>query len=233
MARTVLLVFSLLLLARSLSAQEFRALLQGTVKDPTGAVIPHARVVLRNPSAGLERTIVADRAGHYVFQLLPPGDYTLTVQASGFRTTTQGNIMLQTNERIRLDVPLSLGPASSAIVVTGDVSMLQPDSSALGSVVRMGAIDSLPLKGHSSLLLFNLAVGVVSNRYGEDSRPGNTVQNVLYSVNGSPPASGDVSVDGVSNTVNVNRGTNLSAWVPAMDAVAEFKLQTGTLPAEY
>jgi len=74
---------------------------------------------------------------------------------------------------------------------------------------------------------------VVSNRYGEDARPANTVQNVLYSANGSPPASGDVSVDGVSNTVNVNRGTNLAAWVPAVDAVAEFKLQTGTLPAEY
>jgi hypothetical protein len=222
-----------LLFVCGLTAQEFRALLQGTITDPTGAVIPQARVLLRNSATGLERSGAANRTGHYVFQLLPPGDYTLTVRAAGFHTTTHRDIALQTNEHAVIDVALALGESSSTVIVSGDATMLQPGSSALGSVVRMGAIDSLPLKGHSSLLLFNLAVGVVSNRYGEDSRPGNTVQNVLYSVNGSPPASGDVSVDGVSNTVNVNRGTNLSAWVPAMDAVAEFKLQTGTLPAEY
>ena len=119
------------------------------------------------------------------------------------------------------------------ITVPADALMAQADSSSLGGVIRLDLLESLPWKGHSSLLLFNLEAGVVSNRYGEDTRPVNTVQNVLYSANGAPPAAGDISVDGVSNTVNGNRGTNLSAWVPALDAVAEFKLQTGTLPAEY
>jgi hypothetical protein len=98
---------------------------------------------------------------------------------------------------------------------------------------QQSTIENLPLKGHSSLFMFTLATGVVNNRYGEDTRPNDTVTNILYSANGSPPASGDVSVDGVSSTVNVNRGTALSPWVPSVDAVAEFKLQTGTLPAEY
>ena len=103
------------LLVSGLAGQEFRALLQGTVTDPTGAVIPRAQVVLRSVSTGLERSSVADRAGRYVFQLLPPGNYTLTVLAAGFRTTTQDNITLRTNERARIDVSLTLGPASSTI----------------------------------------------------------------------------------------------------------------------
>jgi hypothetical protein len=214
-----------LLLICCASAQEFRALLEGTITDPTGAVIPFARLTLRGAATAAARTSQADDMGHYVFPLLSPGTYVLTVAAAGFRTAVRDGITLFTDEHAHVDVQLVLGAMADTILINSDLSLVQSESSSLGSVVRAGAIDSLPLKGHSSLLLFNLAVGVVSNRYGEDSRPGNTVQNVLYSANGSPPASGDVSVDGVSNTVNVNRGT--------MDAVAEFKLQTGTLPAEY
>ena len=77
------------------------------------------------------------------------------------------------------------------------------------------------------------APGVVGNRYWEDTRPSDTGTNVLYTANGSPPATGEVSVDGVSNTVNVGRGLFLSPWVPSMDGVAEVKLLMGTLPAEY
>ncbi|MGH9659777.1 MAG: hypothetical protein ACRD96_14605, partial [Bryobacteraceae bacterium] len=111
--------------------------------------------------------------------------------------------------------------------------VVQTESTALGQVLRQKVIDTLPLKGHSSLFMFTLATGVVNNRYGEDTRPNDTITNVLFSANGSPVASGDVSVDGVANTVNVNRGVNISQWVPATDAIAEFKLVMGTLPAEY
>jgi hypothetical protein len=196
-------------------AQEFRATLQGTVTDPTRIVIPAAQASLRNRQTGLERTTAADRRGHYLFQFLPPGVYTLTVHAAGFRTAAREDIFLSLNSNVRLDVQMTIGLTLQTVLVTADAALVQAESSSLGAVVPEAVSATLPLKGHSSLLMFNLAPGVVSDRYGEDTRPANTVQNVLYSASGSPPASGDVSVDGVSNTVNVNRGTNISAVTPA------------------
>jgi hypothetical protein len=213
--------------------QEFRATLQGTVADPSKAVVSGAGLVLRNLASGVERRLATSSDGHYLFQFLPPGSYSLTTSAPGFKTDVRDNITLSLNDNVRLDVELAVGQTTERITVTGEVAMVQAESSSLGSVVRKEIIQSLPLKGHSSLFMFTLATGVVNNRYLEDTRPNDTITNVSYSANGAPMASGDVSVDGVANTVNVNRGVNISQWVPSVDAVAEFKLQAGTLPAEY
>ncbi len=219
--------------AASALAQEFRGTLQGTITDPSKAAIVGAEVSLRNVDTAVERQATTDGEGHYIFQFLLPGSYSLTTKAAGFKTIVREGIALSVTENLRLDVELPVGETTETVEVRGEVATVQAESSSLGQVIRQSTIDSLPLKGHSSLFMFTLATGVVNNRYGEDTRPNDTVTNILYSANGSPPASGDVSVDGVSSTVNVNRGTALSPWVPAVDAVAEFKLQTGTLPAEY
>jgi hypothetical protein len=229
-------VFSLLLLLAItplLCAQEFRATLQGTVSDPSNAVIAGAALTLRNTDTSVERKVIAGADGHYMFQFLPPGNYALTTGAAGFKADVRKDIKLSLSENVRLDVVLVIGQSTETVTVTGSVTTVQAESSTLGSVVRKEIIDSLPLKGHSSLFMFTLATGVVNNRYGEDTRANDTITNVSYSANGAPTASGDVSVDGVANTVNVNRGVNISQWVPAVDAVGEFKLVTGTLPAEY
>ena len=215
------------------SAQEFRATIQGTVADPSQAVVAGAEVVLRNVATGVDRRTLTTRDGHYLFQFLAPGGYSLTTSAPGFKTDVRDGISLSLGDNVRLNIELAVGQAIEKITVTGDVAMVQAESSSLGSVVRQEIVQSLPLKGHSSLFMFTLATGVVNNRYGEDTRPNDTITNVSYSANGAPMASGDVSVDGVANTVNVNRGVNISQWVPSVDAVAEFKLQAGTLPAEY
>jgi hypothetical protein len=216
-----------------LCAQEFRAKLQGTVTDPAGGVIPHASLTIRSPHTGFERRQFTDGNGYYLFSFLPPGGYVLTVSAPGFKIVVENNVVLGVSTAMRLNVELPISVAVESITVSAELSLVRPESGSLGSTVHEHLIGSLPLKGHSSLVLFNFSPGVISERYGEDTRPVNTVQNVLYSSSGAPPATGDVSVDGVSNTVNVNRGANIAAWVPAMDAVAEFKLQTGILPAEY
>jgi hypothetical protein len=221
------------LLSTSLFGQEFRATLQGTVQDPSQAVVADATLVLLNVNTGVERKAVSDTAGHYLFQFVAPGTYSLTTRAAGFKTEVRDGIQLSLGDNIRFDVQLSIGQAAETVTVSSNVTPLQTDSSSMGSVVRQEIVNSLPLKGHSSLFMFTLAAGVVNNRYMEDTRPNDTITNVSYSANGAPMASGDISVDGVANTVNVNRGVNISQWVPSVDAVAEFKLQTGTLPAEY
>ncbi|MCC6859370.1 MAG: TonB-dependent receptor [Bryobacterales bacterium] len=214
-------------------AQEFRATIQGTITDPSKSAIPNAAVVLRNVETGLERKTAADETGHYLFSFVPPGTYSLTVTAAGFKAGVMEKIALSLNQNARLDVELALGTAAESISVFADVSLVQPESSSLGAVVQRQIIDSLPLKGHSSLLMYSLTTGVVTTRYGEDIRPNDTASNMLFGSNGAPMASSDVSVDGVTNTVDLDRGAALSPWVPSTESVAEFKLQTGILPAEY
>ncbi|MBI3210305.1 MAG: TonB-dependent receptor [Candidatus Solibacter usitatus] len=217
----------------SLFAQEFRATIQGTVYDASKASVAGADVLLRNADTSVERKTETDASGHYAFPLLPPGNYTVTTKKPGFKTDVREGVRASLGDILRLDIDLAIGQATETISVSAAAAAVQTDSSSLGSVVRKEMIESLPLKGHSSLFMFTLATGVVNNRYGEDTRANDTITNVSYSANGSPMASGDVSVDGVANTVNVNRGVNISQWVPAVDAVGEFKLQAGTLPAEY
>jgi len=231
MTRQAAILF--LLLPVMAAAQEFRGTLQGTVSDPSKAAIAGAELVLRNVDTAVERTAAADSVGRYLFQFLPPGNYALQTKATGFKASHREGIRVSLGDNIRLDVELEVGQLTETVNVVGDVQVVQTETSSIGAVVRREIIDSLPLKGHSSLFMFTLATGVVNNRYGEDTRPNDTITNVSYSANGSPVASGGVSVDGVSNTVNVNRGVNISQWVPQVDAVGEFKLQTGTMPAEY
>ncbi len=216
-----------------LFAQEFRATLQGTVTDPSMAAIVGGDAVVRSLDTGVERRTVTNDQGHFLFSFLPPGNYSLTVGAPGFKTTMRDKISLSVSQVARLDIELALGAPAETITVSSEISLLQPDSSTLGTAVRKDIIEGLPLKGHSSLMMYNLSTGVVSTRIGEDIRPNDTASNMLTGVNGAPMAAIDVAVDGVANTVDLNRGASLSPWVPAVESVAEFKLQSGTLPAEY
>lgn len=215
------------------TSQEFRATLQGDVVDPSKSTIPAAEVILKNTQTGIERDTATDQSGHYIFQFVVPGTYSLSIKAPGFKTTIRDGIVLSLNDNIRLDIALELGAAAETVSVVSDVAVVQADTSSLGSVVNKQTIEHLPLKGHSSLYIYNLTPGVVGNRYLEDVRPSDTGSNVLFSANGAPVASGDIAVDGVTNTVNVGRGLSLSPWVPSTEAVAEMKMQLGTLPAEY
>lgn len=215
------------------SAQEFRATLQGTITDASKAVVSNTPVVLRNVDTAISRQEVTDKEGHYLFGFLTPGNYLLTLTVPGFKTYVQDLISLSVNQNARLDVELVVGASAETVSVAADLALVQSESSSLGSVVGTKMIDSLPMKGHSSLLMFNLATGITTNRMGGDGRPNDWSTNMMFPANGSPVATSDVAVDGVPNTVDVNHGTALSPWVPSMESVGEFKLQMGTLPAEY
>ncbi|HWS96179.1 MAG TPA: carboxypeptidase regulatory-like domain-containing protein, partial [Candidatus Methylomirabilis sp.] len=221
------------LLGASVTAQEFRGTLHGTITDPSQAVVSNATVSLKNLETGIVREVNADEAGHYLFPYVVPGTYSVTAKASGFKTTVRNGIEVSVNDNLRVDLEMALGQSTETVQVTAQAAAVQADTSSLGSTISERIVDALPLKGHSSLYLYTLANGVVGNRYFDDTRPSDTGTNVLFTANGAPVASGEVSVDGVSNTVNVGRGLYLSPWVPASDAVNEVKLLMGTLPAEY
>ncbi len=216
-----------------LSAQDFRSTLEGTISDPTQAAVAGAAVTLRNTETGQERSAVSGSDGGYLFQFLAPGKYALTVKAPGFRTNVRQGLELAVTQTRREDVAMQLGDTAETVNVVADVAVVETDSTALGTAIRQEIRDNLPLKGRSSLFMFTLTPGVVNNRYGEDTRPNDTITNIFFSANGAPVAATDVFVDGAANTVNVNRGVNISQWVPSVDSISEFKLEMGTLSAEY
>ena len=109
--KSKLTVCSLLLAACALS-QEFRATLQGDVIDPSKSTIAAAEVTLRNAQTGIERSTKTDAAGHYIFQYVVPGEYSVTTKAPGFKTAVKEGIQLSLNDNIRLDVDLALGAAA-------------------------------------------------------------------------------------------------------------------------
>jgi hypothetical protein len=220
-------------MASVMGAQEFRATLEGTVIDPNQAVVPGAQLTLVNVETAVEHQTTSGADGHYVFGLLTPGKYSLTTKAAGFKTDKHDSIPLNVGDTVRLDIDLALGEASESIVVSANAVAVAIDSSSLGSVVRQDIVDSLPLKGHGTLLMFELSAGVVSPIFPDDVRAIDQMHSVQYTSNGSPLGTGDVSLDGVSDMADVNRGYYIAAYQPSADSIAEFKLQSGTLPAEY
>ena len=231
-------LFAFLLLSLSLaSAQEFRATVQGTIFDPNHAVVPGAELTLRNVATAVERKTVSDGEGHYTFQFATPGVYSITTKAAGFKTDTRSGVQLSVGQNLRLDIDIALGETAERVVVEANAVAVSAESSTLGSVVRREIIDSLPIKGHGSLTMFVLAPGIenVSNgdKFSDDVRPIDQANNQRYSANGSPVGTGDTAVDGVPNMIDVNRGYYINGYVPPVDSVGEFKLQMGTLPAEY
>ncbi len=227
------LVSIFLAISLAVFAQDFRATLQGTVTDPQAANVSNATVVLTNAETGVERTTTTKDDGFYAFPYLSTGTYSLSVKASGFRTAVRDKITLNLSQVLREDIALALGDAAETIRVEASGSIIDTETTALGTAIRSEIRDNLPLKGRSSLFMFTLTPGVVNNRYGEDTRPNDTITNILFSANGAPVAATDVFVDGVANTVNVNRGVNISQWVPSVDSIGEFKLEVGTLAAEF
>jgi len=231
------LIAVLLVFVSPVLAQEFRATLQGTIIDPNNAVVPGAKLTLTNTATAVQRETVSDSEGHYVFQFVTPGTYSLATGASGFKTDTRSGIELSVGQNLRLDVNVVLGETTEKVVVEANAVAVAAESSSLGAVIRREIIDSLPIKGHGSLTMFVLAPGIenVSNgdKFSDDVRPIDQANNQRYSANGSPVGTGDTAVDGVPNMIDVNRGYYINGYVPPVDSVGEFKLQMGTLPAEY
>jgi Carboxypeptidase regulatory-like domain len=220
-----------------ISAQEFRATLRGTVFDPNQAVVPGAEVTLVNVETSVKRQTVSNADGNYVFEFILPGTYSVTTEAKGFKTDDHANIQINVGETVRVDVHLVLGQSSENVTVSANPVSVATDSSSSGTLVEQDIVESLPIKGHGSLTMYQLVPGIVylgnGNKYSDDVRPIDQSNEMRYTENGSPINTGQVVVDGVPDTVDVNRGFYVAAYVPSTDSIAEFKLQSGTLPAEF
>ncbi len=141
-------------------AQISTAELSGTVLDATGAAVPDATVTAINVETTIVHKTVSGKRGDYVLTDLPPGNYTLTVEAPGFRKLEQTGVSLQVNQQARVDLALQVGQTAETVSVTGHPPLLENESSSVGTVINQQLVNELPLNGRNFVQLATLSPGV-------------------------------------------------------------------------
>jgi hypothetical protein len=223
--RVILLqAFITLIAAASLSAQaSFTGTLLGTVTDPTGATIDGASVAITNQATNEVSRHKTDAAGNYYVPNLKPGDYSITIEAPGFKKFVQDRIPLQIDQRARVNASLTLGSTTEVIEVTGAAPVLQTETGAIGQVVDNRKIVGLPLNGRGAFSLIGLVPGVAE---GVNS----ATSGASARINGGRNRLNEVQLDGIT-AINV-KGGNVG-YTPMVDALEEFKIVTNSFSAEY
>ncbi len=160
-AAVALFLFPLLLTARLGFSQGITGDILGTVQDPTGGVVPGARVTLTAVDTGLKFEATSDEGGNYLFAELKPGHYSLQATKEGFQTATVSNIELLVGQRPRVDMTLQIGAVAQSIEVSaGGVQLLDTQTSTMGQVIQEKPVQELPLNGRNFIQLAVLSPGV-------------------------------------------------------------------------
>ena len=199
------------------------ASLRGTVTDQSGGVVIGAKVTLINTGTGIVRSMLSDKDGNYLFDLVQVGRYKVTVEKQGFTTFAQDGIVLELNQNGRLDVSLRIGQSAQTVEVTGNVAQVDTTSAVLGKVENERMINDLPLLDRDTLQLGLLQAGVFP------ADPDDTSGNP-FSVSGQRSESLTFLLDGANNTDFLGNNIVVS---PNPDAVEEFKILTNNYDAEY
>ncbi len=216
-------------------AQVDTATIVGTVQDATGAVVPGASVAVTATDTGIKTTARTDSTGNYVVTPLRIGNYSVRVEASGFKTETHAGIVLQVQDRLRVDFTMQVGSVNETVNVEAAVPVVQTESSALGDVVASQQITDMPLNGRDYTQLATLTTGVVKITESSGNINGATSQTNgnaggAFAVNGTRGNLNNFMLDGIDNNSNDNAGNVLQTNV---DAIQEFKVQTSNYSAEF
>src|ERR1700722_17711946 len=131
----------------------------GSVSDPSGALVPHAAVVINSQGTGEKRDLATDAEGNFSVQLLPPGNYDLTVHAPGFEPFILNGIQVRITEVSRLKIQLALSGAKEQIAVSAAPSLLQTENATLGRVIDRSTIEELPLVDRNFTEILGLTAG--------------------------------------------------------------------------
>ncbi|MBX5495544.1 MAG: TonB-dependent receptor [Bryobacteraceae bacterium] len=205
----------------------------GEIRDATGAVIAGATVTVTNLNTNATRTAVSNEAGVYSFPLLVPGSYSAKVEKVGFKSATRSQFDVQVQQSARIDFVLEVGSVSESIEVSASAGVLATENATVGTVIENKRIVELPLNGRNYLQLVSLAPNVSfgfpsAGQAGSRQGGQRAAQNIA--VAGQRNNFNRFTLDGVENT-----DPNFNTFViqPSIDAIQEFKVQSGIYPAEF
>ncbi|PYR26147.1 MAG: hypothetical protein DMF92_19060, partial [Acidobacteria bacterium] len=204
----------------------------GEVRDTTDAVVPGVTVTVVNTATNATRTTLSNAVGLFDFPALQPGTYTVKSELDGFKTATR-DVELQVQQTARVNFTLELGTISETATVTGVSPLVETQNATIGTVIENRRIVELPLNGRNYLQLVGLSPNVSAEFAGPGqagNRQGGTRANQQLSISGQRREFNYYTLDGVDNT-DVNFNTYI--FLPSVDALEEFKVQTGVYAAEF
>ena len=230
--RTCLRIAALLAATASLvHAQQGRGSISGTVSDQQGARVRGAQVEVRNSGTNAVFRAVTSDQGYYSTPSLPVGDYAITAEMTGFKKELRRGLTLQVDQKAEVNFTLQIGAVAETVEVTGEAVLLDTSSATVGKVVESRRIQELPLNGRNALSLTLLTPSVKSNAGSTNTGftdRGTAISSI--SINGGPNAMNGSLLDGGTNVMSYYGEVNIP---PAVDAVEEFKVQSGTMSAEF
>lgn len=215
-------------------SQTSSATVNGSVRDSSGSRIPGAFLVLRNTATSVETRTETNEAGVYVLLNILPGQYTMEVSKSGFRTAKLASFTLAVNQTATLDLNLEVGAVEQSVNVEAVGAEVQSSTAEIGAVVSKQQVVDLPLNGRNFTQLLSLTPGVapvsVSQNTGSGFAHPGIGAFIFPSINGQTNRSNLWTLDGVTN-----QGLMLStpAVNPIVDAIEEFKVQSHNDQAEF
>src|SRR3954453_1558052 len=211
MVRTLVVLWAL--------AQVAAGDITGLVRDPGGAALAGATITVTEVATNRQRVLLSNRDGVYAAPSLPPGEYRVDVELTGFKPIPRAGIHLATGEKARIDFDLAVGRISEQVTVTADAPIVRADSGSLGALVGHQQIVQVPLNGRTFIMLAGIAPGV--------ALPPNSL---LPRINGGRPRTNEYLFDGIS-VLQPEPGQ--VAIYPVVDAIQEFKIESNSPPAEF
>ncbi|MBZ5593842.1 MAG: TonB-dependent receptor [Acidobacteriia bacterium] len=202
--------------------------MQGTVKDTSGSIVPGARITAKLEGGSVTRSNTSDGRGEFVLPTMPVGQYTIEIEATGFKKFVQAHVEVTLGHVINVNATLELGEVTQTVEVQAQGVQVEMTSTQLGAVVTSRAVVNLPLNSRDTYQLLQLQPGVQSQQ-GYDLFAGSENAGVV-SVNGGR---------GRSNNFNVNGGDANDLFIstpavePSPDTIEEFRVLTNTFDAEY
>ena len=227
----IILVLACVATSLVLLAQQGRGTIQGVVTDQSGASAGGVAVRVTNIDTNVTVNTLSNGEGYFLATNLNVGSYSVSAERAGFRKALRTGIVLQVDQRAQIDFRLELGQMAETVEVKAEAPLLDTGNSAVGKVIDNRRVLELPLNGRSALALTLLTPSVKSNAGPTNSGFGDRgIQLSSISINGGPNSMNSQLLDG-SNNIQSYIGE--VAINPGVDAVEEFKVQSGSLSAEY
>ncbi len=228
-ARAVAVLVTAFFLMGGAFAQSDLAQISGFVRDPSAAVVPNATVTVTNEATNAERKTQTNESGYYVVPNLPPGYYTISVEAAGFKKFVRTRNKLDANLPLTVDVTLDVGAVTETVEVVASVAAVQSETATVGRLVESTQIQNMMLNGRNPIWLALLKAGV---------RSGSSLASFSFamttaglSINGGRTQDFLMTFDGAVGVRTRANGTSIG--VADVDTVQEIQILTANYNAEY
>ncbi len=194
----------------------------GRVLDPQSGAVASARVTITNNETNTSRHISSNATGYYEANLLLPGGYTVTVEATGFKRTVRGGVQLPAASRREVDLVLEIGPVTESVSVTAESPLLDLNSVSSGRVIENRDILDLPVMTNSPMVMVKLMPGIQTEGINPFLAMHSIFGASLYNASSANVGGNEWSIDGVPN----NGRDRLTASLPTTDTLQEFKVES-------